>query len=77
MDMQKSKWQVKIVGLHAFDMHFQLKVLSSNLIQKLFSDSIAGILFHKQEPSPPKKTKTKAKPKVTNKSGWSSTLLQF
>ena len=71
--------EMKMVGsnswIHSF-VYFQFEVLSSNLSsKKLFSTSIAGISF--QEPSPPKKTKTKAKPKVTNKTGLSSTLLQF
>ena len=69
--------EIKMVGsnswIHSF-VYFQFEVLSSNLSsKKLFSTSIAGISF--QEPSPPKKTKAKAKPKVTT--GWSSTLLQF
>lgn len=65
MDVQKSKWQVKIVGLYAF---FLVKFSSSNATKKLFSNSIAGMLF--QEPSPPKK-KIKAQPKKTSKPGWS------
>ena len=46
---------------------FLVKFSSSNLTKKLFSNPIAGILF--QEPSSPKKMKTKAQPKKTRKTG--------